>query len=788
MSQVDIIDLSTALAPQFRADFRELQKYISLYPNRKYIISTNSDIQSEIDTLGVDIQLIPQTDIHKGFIVGDTVVLTDYEILAKPPVIGPKKKSKYSSAPADFIPIDLDTMRPGDHVVHLKYGIAKFLEVRCIDWNGQKREYISLEYRSEEILNVPVEQMNLLSLYKGADNPKVSRLGGADWQKAKKSARASIQKVAEGLIELYAERNAKSGFAFEPDSPWQTELEDSFPYTETLDQLKAVNDVKRDMESDSIMDRLLCGDVGFGKTEVIIRAAFKAVMSGKQVAIMAPTTILAQQHYRSFLERLNQFPVRVDLFTRAQRSKVDIEDKLKQGEIDIVIGTHALLNKKIQFKDLGLLIVDEEQKFGVNHKEKLKKIKVNIDVLSVSATPIPRTLHMALSGIREMSLITTPPAGRVPIKTQLLKDNPSIIRAAILREIERGGQVFYLHNRVETIQQKAIELMQLVPEARFKIAHGQMPTSEAEETITDFINHEFDVLVATSIIENGLDIPNANTMIIERANYFGLSQLYQLRGRVGRSNNPSKPGHAILLYDSMDRLTDQSKQKLEAITRYSSLGSGYQIALRDMEIRGIGNMLGASQHGKVVAVGFELYCEMLNEAVQKMKLSGGTSLQIDDEVLLAEDKPIIDFVIEAYIPDSWLPDETDRLKEYQRLASISSTLQLSSLQHEWVDRFGQLPQSVCNLLLVTEVRMLATECKVQGLIKPNKQGFVELKLAIGFEQWKTLYKDLNRSTANRLAVRFEGDKLATIMAKLSNLESPEQLMVLKELFDKVLKL
>jgi transcription-repair coupling factor (superfamily II helicase) len=792
-----VIDLKTALVPQFRSSLGiELKKFIdeNLALNHKIIFFVNSDteinLKRDFEDLfnNANIEFWAPEGLDRGFAIGHQILLTEFELFNKKAVIGQSRKSLVK--PEDFIPIDLDSIRIGDYVVHLKQGIGRFIKMRTIELNGQQKEYITLEYANGDLLNVPVEQMNLLSLYKGSSegqNVKLSKLGGIDWEKAKTNARTSVKKVAEDLMQLYAKRIVERGFNFGPDSLWQTELEDSFPYKETPDQLRATEEIKRDMENDQTMDRLLCGDVGFGKTEVIIRAAFKAIMAGKQVALLAPTTVLAQQHFRSFKERYEKFPVKLELMigSLATAKKKEIFEKVTAGEIEMVIGTHAILTKSLKFKDLGMIVIDEEQKFGVNHKEKLKALKTNVAVLTVSATPIPRTMHMALSGIREMSLISTPPQGRVPIKTQMAPNEPKLIRSAILRELERGGQVFYLHNRVESIQNKAIELMQLIPEASYRIAHGKMKDKEISEVMEAFMNHEFDVLIATSIIENGIDVPNANTMIIEDAHKFGLAQLYQLRGRVGRSNDPSKPGHALLIHPQIDTLTEQSKLRLETISRYSNLGAGYQIALRDMEIRGIGNLLGAEQHGKMVSIGYELYCDMLNEAIQEIKVNLSESPQESKQkssITKLEDKPVFDLKLNAFIPIDWITDDTLRLKEYQRLAGVNSRLQLDNLLDEWKDRFGEVPAPAKQLARIVKLRILGTEAGIVGLVRPVGS-FIEMNAKITFDVWRQAQNKLAQWIQDKLAVRFPVDQpYAKIMIKTDEISVSEQLDLMEDLF------
>ncbi|MDX1918399.1 MAG: transcription-repair coupling factor [Candidatus Caenarcaniphilales bacterium] len=786
-----VFDLKGALVPQFRADLTEAKSYLQAASQAGQKVWLVSDLP-ETKTLSEDggqIQII-QIPLERGFQIGSQIILTDFELYNRKATANAHKKT-----PAylkDFIPIDLNSIRPGDYIVHLKHGIGRCKELRTLTLDNLKREYLTIEYHNQELLNVPVEQMNLISLYRGAieDPPRLMRLGGHDWERTKRNVRASVQKVAEDLIELYAERALAEGFNFGPDTPWQTELEDSFPYQETADQLRAIQEIKADMESGQIMERLLCGDVGFGKTEVIIRTAFKVIMAGKQVAVLAPTTILAHQHFRSFQERFAKFPVRMALLSRAKTApeKKKILAELMAGELDLLIGTHSVLGSGVKFKDLGLIVVDEEQKFGVNHKEKLKKLRSNVSVLTVSATPIPRTMHMALSGIREMSLIGTPPPGRVPIKTQILPNDNRLIRAAILRELERGGQVFYLHNRVETIERKAVELLKLVPEASFRIAHGQMSEGQVSEVMESFVNHEFDVLIATSIIENGLDIPNANTMIIEHAERLGLGQLYQLRGRVGRSNDPSRPGFALLLHPPKDSLTEQARARLETIARYSGLGSGYQIALRDLEIRGAGNLVGSAQHGKIVSVGYELYCELLNEAIQELKdkRAGSLGEPLKPKTKI-EDRPVIDLKCEAFIPESWIAEDSLRLREYQRLAEVESLLMLDNLSDEWGDRFGELPAPARDLIQVVRVRILAGLAGLQGLIRPRKD-MLELSGALDFKSWRQLQSVLPQWLNERVAFRFIKEGGTQLLIKLTDLSATQQLSLLEELFSLIIRM
>ena len=546
--------------------------------------------------------------------------------------------------------------------------------------------------------------MDLIQKYAGADAkpPKLNKLGTPQWKKTKGQVKKAVQLIAKDLVKLYATRQQTEGYVYGPDTVWQREFEEMFPFEETEDQLRAIEDTKKDMESTKIMDRLICGDVGYGKTEIAIRAAFKAVQEGKQVVYLVPTTILAQQHYNTFIQRFKDFPVRVDLMSRfrtqAQQKKT-VED-LKKGLVDIVIGTHRVLSKDVGYKDLGLLIIDEEQRFGVTHKEKIKKLRENIDVLTLTATPIPRTLHMSLIGIRDMSVLEEAPMDRMPIQTYVMEYNDEMVREAIERELARGGQVYYVYNRVENIADVALRVQKLVPDARVSYAHGQMNEHQLEDIMYDFINGDIDVLVSTTIIETGLDIANANTMIIQDADRFGLSQLYQLRGRVGRSN---RMAYAFLLYQRDKMLKEVAEKRLAAIREFTDLGSGFKIAMRDLEIRGAGNLLGAEQHGHMEAVGYDMYCKMLNEAVKHLK----GELSEEDTFTTA-----LDVNVDAYIPDSYIPNEYHKLDIYKRIAAIESEEEMDDMIEELIDRFGDIPKKVELLLEVARLKNLAHQAYV----------------------------------------------------------------------------
>ncbi|MEE1312313.1 MAG: transcription-repair coupling factor [Lachnospiraceae bacterium] len=584
----------------------------------------------------------------------------------------------------------------GDYVVHENHGVGIYRGIEKIEVDKVEKDYIDIEYKGGSHLFMLASQLDLIQKYASANSkkPKINKLGGSEWINTKKKVKGKVNAIAKDLVELYAIRQSEKGFACDPDTIWQTEFEELFPYDETDDQLNAIEDTKRDMESDKIMDRLICGDVGYGKTEVAIRAAFKAVTNSKQVVYLVPTTILAQQHYNSFVERMKDYPIRIEMMSRfrtpAQQKKT-IEG-LKKGSVDIVVGTHRVLSKDIEFKDLGLLIIDEEQRFGVAHKEKIKKLRKNVDVLSLSATPIPRTLHMSLIGIRDMSLLEEPPVDRRAIQTYVMEFNEEMIREAILRELNRGGQVYYVYNRVNNIEEIAAMVRKLVPEAVVEYAHGQMSERALESKMFQFMNGEIDVLVSTTIIETGLDISNVNTMIIHDANNLGLSQLYQLRGRVGRSN---RTAYAFLMYKRDTMLKETAEKRLQAIREFTDLGSGFKIAMRDLEIRGAGNLLGEAQSGHMEAVGYDLYCKMLNDAVLRLK---------GEAIEEAEFETVVDLQMNAFIPASYVKNEFQKLELYKRISEITSEEDYEEMTDELIDRFGDMPNSVTNLLHIALLR------------------------------------------------------------------------------------
>jgi transcription-repair coupling factor (superfamily II helicase) len=624
--------------------------------------------------------------------------------------------------------VDVNKLRPGDYVVHKHHGIGKFLKLE----NLEIREYLVIEY-SDGLLRVPADALELISRYRFPENktPQLHKMSGKTWENIKNKVKKSVNKLAVDLLQIYAKRSEKTGYAYPADLPWQQELEDSFPYQPTPDQLKAVQDVKRDLESDRPMDRLVCGDVGFGKTEVAIRAIFKAVTTGnKQVAVLAPTTILTQQHYHTLKERFAPYPINIGLLNRfrSQSERQEILQKLATGELDIVVGTQLLLGKEVKYRDLGFLVIDEEQRFGVNQKEKIKAIKTQIDVLTLTATPIPRTLYMSLSGIREMSIIATPPPSRRPIKTYVSPYNPEIVRTAIRNELDRGGQVFYVVPRIEGIEEIAGQIREMISSARIAIAHGQMDENELEATMLGVNNGEYDILVCTTIVESGLDIPRVNTIIIEDAQKFGLSQLYQLRGRVGRSGVQAS---AWLLYPNQETLSDVARKRLRALQEFSQLGSGYQLAMRDMEIRGVGNILGTEQSGQMEAIGFELYMEMLQEAIKEIQ--GQEIPQVEDTQ--------IDLKFTAFIPSDYIPDVEQKMDAYRAVATANSKKELIQIAAEWCDRYGNLPTPVNQLLKIAELKQLAKSLGFSR-IKPEAKQHIILETPRSESAWKKLQEKL----------------------------------------------
>lgn len=667
----------------------------------------------------------------EGFILPTLrlVIVTDREFFGQHSLATPNYVRKRRQATSKQV--DPNKLQLGDYVVHRNHGVGRFLKLESLTINQETREYLVLQY-ADGLLRVAADQLNALSRFRSAGDavPELNKMTGKTWEKTKAKVRKAVKKVAVDLLQLYAQRAQQQGFSYPIDTPWQQEMEDSFPYQPTADQLKAVQDVKRDMENVRPMDRLVCGDVGFGKTEVAIRAIFKAITAGKQVALLAPTTILTQQHYHTLKERFAPYPVQVGLLNRFRTAeeRKEIQQRLATGELDVVVGTHQLLGKGVQFKDLGLLVVDEEQRFGVNQKEKIKSMKTQVDVLTLSATPIPRTLYMSLSGVREMSLITTPPPSRRPIKTHLSPYDPEVVRTAIRQELDRGGQVFYVVPRVEGIEEISSRLREMIPGARIAIAHGQMQEGELEATMLTFSNGEAEILVCTTIIESGLDIPRVNTILIEDAQKFGLSQLYQLRGRVGRAGIQA---HAWLFYPKQSQLTDAARQRLRAIQEFAQLGSGYQLAVRDMEIRGVGNLLGAEQSGQMDAIGFDLYMEMLEEAIKEIR--GQEIPQVDDTQ--------IDLNLTAFIPADYIPDLDQKMSAYRAVASAQTRKELTEIAADWNDRYGAMPAAAQQLIRVMELKQIARSLGFSR-IKPEGKQHVILETPMEEPAWNLLKENL----------------------------------------------
>lgn len=671
--------------------------------------------------------------LHTGFELADerVVVITEKELFNKQPK---RHHHRANMSNAERLKSYTD-LKPGDYVVHVNHGIGKFLGIQTLEVDGKHQDYITIEYRDQGQLFIPVTQLNMVQKYVSAQGkaPKLNKLGGTEWHKTKQRVQKNIEDIADELIQLYAKRESEEGYAFSADDDLQNQFDAQFPYVETPDQLRSIAEVKRDMESPHPMDRLLVGDVGFGKTEVALRAAFKAINDGKQVAFLVPTTILAQQHFQTMQERFADFPVETAILTRFQTpaQQREVKKNLAEGKIDIVVGTHRLLSKDVKFLDLGLLIVDEEQRFGVKHKERLKQLKSQIDVLTLTATPIPRTLNMSMMGVRDLSVIETAPPNRYPIQTFVMEQNYDVVRSAIARELNRGGQVFYLHNRVEDIEQTANLLATLAPDAHIAVAHGKMTQAQLEGVMTDFLNGDYDVLVTTTIIETGVDISNANTLIIENADRYGLSQLYQLRGRVGRS---SRVAYAYFMYQKDKTLSEVGEKRLEAVKNFTELGSGFKIAMRDLAIRGAGNLLGKQQHGFIDSVGYDLYTQMLSEAVAKKRGQNQQAQQTDAQLQLD---------LEAYIPTNYIADERQKIEMYKRMRQAKSVAEVADLKQELIDRFGKYPLEVANLLKVTRLKLLADAALIDKIKQQDEQIILTFSQAANqYLSGERIFKDL----------------------------------------------
>ena len=731
----EIVEFNTLPLKNFEANLDEIAQFIKENSNYDIVIATDyKERVKEILKEREVFKIIDYTDsiTSHGGILDDfkTIVFTDRELFNKrSKEVTAERKSYYKEKP-EYIE-NINDIKEGEYVVHSIHGVGIYRGLSQQEIDGQLKDYLTIEYAAKDRLHIPAEQINLLVRYRGSGSikPKLSRMGGKDWENTKARVKKEVEQVAYDLLRLYARRKMQEGIAFLPDTNWQVEMEEAFEYTETPDQMKAITEVKADMESDKPMDRLICGDVGFGKTEVAMRAIFKAVTSGKQVAVIVPTTILALQHFQTMSERFKPFGVNVELLSRFRTHKEQKETvkKLALGECDVVIGTHRLLQEGIIFKDLGLLVIDEEHRFGVKHKEKLKAFRENIDIITMSATPIPRTLYMSLSGIKDMSIINTPPKNRLPIKTYVGVWNETMVKNAIIHELDREGQVFYLYNRVETIEEFKFRLQQLVPNARIAVGHGQMDEKALEKVIVDFANHEYDILLATTIIENGIDIPNANTMIIHDADRFGLAQLYQLRGRVGRSQ---RQAYCYCFYKQSKEITKEAFQRLKAIKEFTTLGSGYQIAMRDVEIRGVGNILGTKQHGHMINVGFDTYCQLLDETVRELQ----------GEAVNKNNPAIVDINVTAFIPDEWVGSAEQKMIEYKRLADVKNDVELDYITEEWKDRFSKPPESVENLIKLIRIRLAATDVGI-SLIRETSDN-IRIYMPFLEGEWKIIQRGL----------------------------------------------
>lgn len=702
----EVLDLDARNIQIFDADMDKFARFLLEKKDYQITIATDfkervKEVLSEYNIFNIEYSdsiTASGTEIPSSKIL----LITDRELFNKRQKDVPTGRKRNYKEKAEYIE-NINDIQVGEYVVHTVHGVGIYQGLTKQEFDGQLKDYLTITYANNDKLHIPAEQINMLCRYRGSGQikPKLSRMGGADWENTKTRVKKEVETIAYDLLRLYARRKMQEGFAFAEDSPLQVEMEEAFEYIETPDQLKSIKDVKADMESSSPMDRLICGDVGFGKTEVAMRAMFKAVTSLKQVAVIVPTTVLALQHYETISERFKPFGVNVELLCRF-RSKKEQNETIKNlatGKCDVVIATHRLLQDKIYFKDLGLLVIDEEHRFGVRHKEKLKEFKENIDIISMSATPIPRTLYMSLSGIKDISIINTPPQNRLPIKTFVGEFNEQVVKNAITNELDRDGQVFYLYNRVETIEEFRLKLQSIVPHARIAIGHGQLSEKELEDVIIGFNNHESDILLCTTIIENGLDIPNANTIIIHEADKLGLAQLYQLRGRVGRSE---KQAYCYCLYKKNKELTQEATERLKAIREFTTLGSGYRIAMRDVEIRGVGNILGTKQHGHMINVGFDTYCQLLEETV----------LELKGEHVENKKPTIVDINVTAYIPDEWVGSTEQKMIEYKRLADVNNEIELDSILTEWKDRFSRIPDEVENLVKLIKIRLVATECGI----------------------------------------------------------------------------
>lgn len=774
----EVIDIDARNVQVFDADMDEAAKFLKEHKGYQITIATDyqervKEVLSDYDIF--DINFIKNitsqgTEIQDGKIL----LLTDRELFNKRQKEVPSNRKRHYKEKAEYIE-SINDIKEGEYVVHSIHGVGVYKGLTKQEFDGQLKDYLTIEYANKDKLHIPAEQINMLCRYRGSGQvkPKLSRMGGSDWENTKTRVKKEVETIAYDLLRLYARRKMKTGIEFAPDSPLQLEMEDTFEYIETPDQLKSINQIKADMESPNPMDRLVCGDVGFGKTEVAMRAMFKAVTSLKQVTVIVPTTVLALQHYQTVSERFKPFGIDVELLCRFRSAKEKKETlkNLATGKCDVVIATHSLLQDNVIFKDLGLLVIDEEHRFGVRHKEKLKEFRENIDIISMSATPIPRTLYMSLSGIKDISVINTPPQNRLPIKTFVGEYNEQTVKNAIVNELDRDGQVFYLYNRVETIEEFKLELQKLVPNARIAVGHGQLSEKHLEDVIIGFDNHDYDILLCTTIIENGLDIPNANTMIIHEADKLGLAQLYQLRGRVGRSE---KQAYCYCFYKKNKELSQEATERLKAIREFTTLGSGYRIAMRDVEIRGVGNILGTKQHGHMINVGFDTYCQLLEETVNELK----------GEKVKANKPTIVDINITAYIPDEWVGSGEQKMIEYKRLSDVKNETELDYIISEWKDRFSRIPEEVENLIKLIKIRLLATDCGITIIREAGN----DIRVYSPFTpyEWNIIKQGLDKTILRRVkftvAPKTCEDGKSILLVNNQNLTFEEMFNILSGLF------
>ena len=738
----DVIDIDSRNIQIFDADMDKVSVFLS--DKKDYDITIATDYRERVkDVLGeyeiFDINFIENINSAGTEIPSAKLLLiTDRELFNKRQKDIPSSRKRYYKEKAEYIE-SINDIKSGEYVVHSVHGVGVYIGLTQQEFDGQLKDYLTIEYANKDKLHIPAEQINMLCRYRGSGQikPKLSRMGGSDWENTKTRVKKEVETIAYDLLRLYARRKMQTGIAFAEDSPLQVEMEDAFEYIETPDQAKAIIDIKSDMESSTPMDRLVCGDVGFGKTEVAMRAMFKAVTSLKQVAVIVPTTVLALQHFQTISDRFKPFGINVELLCRFRSAKEQKETlkNLTTGKCDVVVATHKLLQGNIHFKDLGLLVIDEEHRFGVRHKEKLKEFRENIDIISMSATPIPRTLYMSLSGIKDISIINTPPQNRLPIKTFVGEFNETTVKNAIVNELDRDGQVFYLYNKVETIEEFKLQLQKIVPNARIAIGHGQLNEKELEDIIVGFDNHEYDILLCTTIIENGLDIPNANTIIIHESDKLGLAQLYQLRGRVGRSE---KQAYCYCMYKKSKELTKEAIERLKAIKEFTTLGSGYRIAMRDVEIRGVGNILGTKQHGHMINVGFDTYCQLLEETV----------LELKGEAVKANKPCIVDINVTAYIPDEWVGSGEQKMIEYKRLSDVKNEIELEYITSEWKDRFSRIPDEVENLIKLIRLRLMATECSISAIREAGNN--IRVYSPYTQYEWNILKSKISRDILRRV--------------------------------------